>query len=269
MEFERFRQIIAYSRAHREDVYEQVKDFYEQVSMDYGRDVLNVMQVVRPLLEEKRYLVMEIPFKDQEIGAVCYKGDFWGYTFLNSSLSKVNANFALCHEIYHIFYQSQSMKHKVELYMNSHYFEHEEELAANLFAGILLMPEKSFRSMFRKFSCEISKGETSVSLIVKLMNYFEVPYMAALLRCYELELLEDGETLKELLCADGEMIRQEFSRLWLNEDILNATGKDEYKRLELLVEYMGVRYVREGILRNRTVARVLENMREIYKEIRG
>ncbi|MDF2988407.1 MAG: ImmA/IrrE family metallo-endopeptidase [Eubacterium sp.] len=269
MEFERFKKIIEYNQKNQVEITRKVRDLYSKADVDYERDLLNVMQVVRPLFEKKRYIVVEIPFKDKEIGAICYKGDSLGYTFLNSSLPKVNVNFALCHEIYHIFYQEQSFKQKIELYMNEHYFEYEEELSANSFAGVLLMPEQSFENMFRKFQSEKTDEDTEVSLIVKLMSYFEVPYMAALIRCYELNLLNAGEKLEKLLIVNSEVIENEFVRLWLNEDLLKPTNKDDYKKLESFVKKIGDDYLKEEILNHRTVSKVLENMKKIYEEIRG
>ena len=207
-----------------------VRKFYSQMNMDYERELPDLMLMVRPLLNKKNYLVIEMPFKDKEIGALCYKSDFFGYTFLNSALPKVNVNFALGHEIYHIFYQQESFKKKIELYMNEHYFRYDEELSANLFAGILLMPDPSFQLVFRKFQNEKDGRDTEVTLIAKLMSVFEVPYMAVVIRCYELGLLPDGDLLEQLLKVDNIEIEKEFSRLWLNDEILKPTKRDDYPR---------------------------------------
>lgn len=269
MEFDRFKKIIEYNQKNQVEITRKVKDLYSKADMDYESDLLNIMQVVRPLFEKKRYIVVEIPFKDKEIGAICYKGDSVGYTFLNSSLPKINVNFALCHETYHIFHPEQSFKKKIELYVNEHYFEYEEELSANAFAGALLMPEQSFKNMFRKFQSEKPDENTEISIIVKLMSYFEVPYMAALIRCYELELLEAGVKLEKFLKVTSIEIENEFVKLWLNEDLLKPTNKDDYKKLELFVRKTGEDYKKEEILNQRTINKVLENMKKIYEEIRG
>lgn len=63
---------------------------------------------------------MEIPFADKEIGALCYKGDALGYIVLNTSLPKVNVNFAICHELYHVFYQESEISSKAE-FANNYY----------------------------------------------------------------------------------------------------------------------------------------------------
>lgn len=269
MKFERFQNIIEYNCRNQLKMKNCVREFYFQMNMDYERELPNLMLMVRPLFNKKNYLVIELPFKDKEIGALCYKSDFFGYTFLNSALPKVNVNFALAHEIYHIFYQQESFKKKIELYMNEHYFEHKEELSANLFAGILLMPAPSFQLIFGKYKNEQDSRDTEVTLIAKIMSFFEVPYMAVVIRCYELGLLPDGDVLERLLKVDNIEIEKEFSRLWLNDEILKPTKRDDYPRLEQLVRNVGTGCKNKEILKEDAIQKVLENMGKIYNEIRG
>lgn len=268
MDITRFKQIINYSSKNRDHIEAKVRDFYLYSKMNIDTELLNLMQIVRPLFRQKGYLIIEIPFADKEIGGLCYRGDVLGYTVLNSSLPKVNVRFALAHEIYHIFYQEKKYDVRVDL-LNEHYYEYEEEFAANLFAGMLLMPEKSFKYMYQKFKDEPQEENDKISIIAKLMNYFQVPYMATLIRCYELELLEDGEILKKLIQVDNNEIRNCFAKLWLDDDILNATNKDDYCKLEELVKTIGERWLKEGYINERTLRKVLQNMKILYSKIRG
>lgn len=268
MDIYRFKQIIKYSRDNRQYIEANVKNFYERINMSSEKSLLNLMQIVRPLFTENSYLILEIPFSDKEIGALSYTGDALGYTVLNTSLPKVNVNFALCHEIYHIFYQKSVYRQKVEL-VNEHYYECEEEFAANLFAGMLLMPESSFKFMYHKFETEDTNISDKMSILVKLMSYFEVPYMAALIRCYELDLLEAGELLEKLININNEMIKNKFAELWLDDTILNASQKDDYLRLEEFVTELGNKFVQENYLNERNLKQVLRNMRTLYDSIKG
>ena len=153
--------------------------------------------------------------------------------------------------------------------MNEHYYEYEEEWAANLFAGILLMPTPSFTEMFCKFRNEQSDNDTDVTILVKLMNYFEVPYMAVLIRAYELNLMTDGDMLKKLLDVSGKIIEDEFAKLWLDERILQATRRDDYIRLEQVVKQVGTQCEDDEILDSVTTSTIINNMRNLYDEIRG
>lgn len=266
MDIGRFRKIIEYSDANRNDMESKVKNFYSFVGMSSDKEVLNIMQISRPSFEKKGYLVLEMPFADGEIGALCYKGDALGYIVLNSSLPKVNVNFAICHELYHVFYQKNDFRTKVE-FANNHYYEHEEEVAANLFAGMLLMPEASFRFMYAKFKDESENDERDT--IMRLMNYYQAPYMAVLIRCYELSLPNADSISEELLNIEQETIRERFDELWLDDSILGATRKDDYTHIEAVVKRFGDECIRDSYLNKRTLEKVLQNMRTLYSEIKG
>lgn len=269
MNIERFKDIINYSDKNRQSMELKVVDFYREIGMDANGTIRNMLQLVRPIFSDKGYIIVELPFKDPEIGALCYKGDSIGYVFLNTSLPRVNVNFALCHEVYHVFYQESGLEHKIELYINEQYYEHEEELAANLFAGMVLMPEQNFKFMFDKFLREQKISDTTVSVLAKLMNYFEVPYMAVLIRCYELRLLEAGDTLKELLNLTKENLKEEFLKLWLEEEILEPSKKDDFSKFELFVKMLGETYVEEEYISKRAVDKALKNMNRLYQQIKG
>lgn len=266
MNIERFRKIVAYSEAHREDMEAKVRNFYSFVGMNNDKEVLNLMQIVRPCFREKGYLVLELPFADKEIGALCYKGDALGYIVLNTSLPKVNVNFAICHELYHVFYEKSTFKTKVK-FTNNDYDENGEEAAANLFAGMVLMPESGFRFMYAKFKAESKNNEKDT--ILRLMNYYEAPYMAVLIRCYELRLPDSDSISEELLNVAQEMIRERFQDLWLDDSILDATRKDDYIHMETLVKRLGREYICDSYLNQRTLEKVLQNMRKLYSDVKG
>ena len=266
MNTERLRKIIEYTESNREDIESKVKNFYSFAGMSNANDVLNILQIVRSSFRKKGYLVLEIPFCDKEIGALCYRGDALGYIVVNTSLSKVNTNFAICHEVYHVFYQANDFKSKVE-FADNHYYEHEEEYAANLFAGTLLMPKASLAFMYNKFKIESSGNE--LDTIIRLMNYYQVPYMAALIRCYELDLPEANSISEELLSVSRAVVRDKFIELWLDDSILDATRKDDYEHIEDVVKKFGAECINDSYMSEQTLAKVLQNMRALYSEIRG
>ena len=269
MRFERFKQVVEHNRLNQKEMLTKVQKLYQKMRLNYEEEILNLEFIIKPLFEQEEYLILEMPFRDKEIGAICYKGDCYGYIFLNSALPKVNVNFALAHEIYHVFYQCGHIRHKVEFNLSEHYSEDKEELAANLFAGMLLMPTTLFVTMFRKFQLEQGEEDTELTLIAKLMSFFQVPYMAVVIRCYELNLLSEGQALRNLLEVDGEQIQTEFDRLWLNKSILEPTFRDNYPRLEQIVKNVGGVCKEKVILTERTVEKVLTNIQRIYQEIRG
>ena len=266
MNIERLRTIIAYSDENREEIYSMVRRFCSFAGIEYDRDLLNILQIVRSSFQKRGYLVFEMPFADDEIGALCYKGDGLGYVVLNTSLPCVNVNFAIAHEVYHVFYGSDKFVSKVE-FVDDYYYVHEEEYAANLFAGMLLMPEVSFRRMFLKFK-EESKGDEAET-IIRLMSYYQVPYMAVLIRSLELELIARNEVREDSFNITRDQISQKLTDLWLDERIMRPSGKDDFVHIEALVTRFGREFVEDEYINERTVKKALENMRELYSQIKG
>ena len=265
MNSDRFKKIIEYNKSHSEEITEEIRDFYSNVGISSGENILRLDQIAREEFAKRKFVMIELPLKDKEIGAMAYKGDFWGYVFINSSLPKVTVNFALCHEFYHVFSHPDSFRNTVELFMEEKYYDDENEKKANSFAGTLLMPENSFRKMFELFRNN-SKGD--VEIICKLMNYYESPYMATVVRCYELGLFDnDSDRVKKLINTKKNEIRSMFDEKWLDDKILKETGNDQFERLMVMVDRFGEIEVSSGRLKENSLKKVKANLSRIYKEL--
>ena len=269
MNFERFKNIVQYNIEHQSDMQEKVRDFREKVGITQERNLPNLLLFARPLLSRERYIILEMPFYDEEIGAISFRKRNGGYILLNSSLPKTNVNFALAHEIYHVLYQKKTYGRKVEQYVSDQYSDYEEEHEANLFAGMLMMPSMAFQYIMARFLMEQSEGDTELTIFAKLMSYFEVPYMAVLIRCCELRLLPDNKALERLLTVDKKMLEEEFARLWLNEELLCPTFRNEYKKFRTLVVEKGFENVKNGLMSEQTTNKIVKKMDSVYQAIRG
>ena len=129
------------------------------------------------------------------------------------------------------------------------------------------MPEVSFRRMYLKFKDE-SRGD-EVDTIIQLVSYYQVPYMAVLIRGLELELIAGNVISERLLSYDRDQIRQKLADLWLDESIMDASNRDDYSHIETIVERLGKAYIEDEYINERTVRKALRNMRELYTKIRG
>ena len=67
MNIERLRKIMAYSEANRDKALARVKDFCAYAGMNSDEDVRDVLQIVRPVLKKKGFLVFEIPIDNDDI----------------------------------------------------------------------------------------------------------------------------------------------------------------------------------------------------------
>lgn len=265
MNFDRFKNIVDYNKSHKEEITEEIRDFYSKLGISKDENILRIDQIAREEFEKRNFVMIELPLKDKEIGAMAYKGDFWGYVFINSSLPKVTVNFALCHEFYHIFFHPDSFVNTVELFIEEHYFDDENEKKANLFAGTLLMPEISFCKMFELFR---RNSENDIEIICKLMNYYESPYMATVIRCYELGLFDsDSGRVKSLINTEKSEIYLIFDKKWLDDKILKETRNDQFDKLMVMVDHFGEIEVNSGRLKEKSLNKIKANLSRIHKEL--
>ena len=93
--------------------------------------------------------------------------------------------------------------------------------------------------------------------------------MSVLIRCYGLELSESRKISEELLNIDREKIRTRFRELWLDDSILDASGKDDYGLIETFVQKIGKEYIEDDYINERTLRKILQNMRKIHDELQG
>ena len=114
MNIERLRKIIQYSKENRQETNSMIKTFCFFSGIEYDNSLLDILQIARSSFRKKGFLVFQMPFADDEIGALSYRGDGIGYVVINTSLPRVNVNFAIAHEIYHVFFQKSEFISKVE-----------------------------------------------------------------------------------------------------------------------------------------------------------
>ena len=50
---------------------------------------------------------------------------------------------------------------------------------------------------------------------------------------------------------------------------MDASNKDDFSHLEILVERVGREYIEDEYMNERTLTKVLHNMRELYLKIKG
>ena len=51
--------------------------------IEYDNSLLDILQIARSSFRKKGFLVFQMPFADDEIGALSYRGDGIGYVVIN------------------------------------------------------------------------------------------------------------------------------------------------------------------------------------------
>lgn len=156
----------------------------------------------------KRALSLEIlryPFMDDELWAFTFIKKGTIFLCVNSDLPICKQIFAMAHELYHIHCYAEDMNTSTITggsLLDSRTGDEgtvlQEDLEANAFAGLLLMPDASVIEQFKIFG--LSKDKLDIDGVLILMDIFALPYKAVVLRLIESGIIED-EKAKELFNA--------------------------------------------------------------------
>lgn len=260
---------IESKQAHEQSQLARMLAYSHALSAMLEKESRNPVKLFRAELQKEQHLLMELPLANSEIDALCLHGDGMQYTLLNSAQPKLHTNYGLCLAyFYYALYSNTENFAAIKPVYSSHWYNRPENLRAASAANLTLLPENSLREMFYHFYAEQRKEDGLLTILAKLVNYFEVPYFPLLIRCQALGLLNSADNLKQLLSVSLPQLQEEFRRLWLDESLLLPTMQDDFARLEQLVKTSGEAYVESEYLKPRTVHQVLSNMKNLYAQIR-
>ena len=168
----------------------------------------------------KRELSLEVlryPFKDDELWAFTFVKKGTIFLCVNAGLSMCKQIFATAHELYHIHCYAENVNTSTITsgsLLDSKTVDEvaatQEDLEANAFAGLLLMPDLSLAEQLKMFG--ISKEKMNVDDVLVLMDLFALPYKAVVLRLVESgEITEDKAQELLVTTADNISIRIELT----------------------------------------------------------
>lgn len=139
---EKLKKILDFNENHDRQVENCLAEFEHRTKLVRG--CKGFITYAKALLSGEHLEILQIPLKDKELGAIYYNINSKTYIVLNTSLNLANNNFALAHELFHMyFHHCYEGCTDTERYLIS-YHDNEEDLMANAFAGRFLMPDDSF-----------------------------------------------------------------------------------------------------------------------------
>lgn len=166
----------------------------------------------------KRELPLEIlryPFKDEELWAFTFVKKGTLFLCVNSELAMCKQIFAVAHELYHIHCYAEDIDPDtiasgslLDSKTADDMAVSQEDLKANAFAGLLLMPDSMVDEQIKLYGI---KGEKiSVDDVLTLMELFALPYKAVVLRLVENNNIAVVKA-KELLKIDASFVSERIS----------------------------------------------------------
>lgn len=169
--------------------------------------------------------ILRYPFHDDELWAFTFLKKGTIFICINSGLSLCKQIFATAHELYHIYCFGEDTDQNT--IRNGSLLKGEavdnavvqEELEANAFAGLILMPLKSVRDQIELLGIQ----EKSISLddVLMMMDAFAIPYKACILRLYECGVIGEAKA------------RELYDKNWKEiQDRIYLTGKAKRWQLD-------------------------------------
>ena len=180
--------------------------------------------------------IMRYPFHDNELWAFAFLKGGSIFLCINSELSMCKQVFAAAHELYHIYCfgedTDQNTIRNGSLLKDTEIDEagnNQEELEANAFAGLLMMPREDIQRQIDSMSIDIKHIE--LDDILSLMDVFGLPYKACIFRLYECGFIRESKA-KDLYNQDWNTV---FSRIRLTGKAkrwqMNGIGTEQFGTL--------------------------------------
>lgn len=173
----------------------QVKELAEEVRLKFARkglaDIFDILSEVAFLLRK--------PLEIEGLSGFCTFFEGRLIVYLNSNFTLGHERFTGAHELYHLLYNSETIKKEKLLFEEAPSPEEDEK--ADIFAAEFLMPEDYVKEKFHKV-VNVDQKDVQPRHVIRMHNLFKVSYKAMLKRLIQLGLCSRdryGELV--LLCS--------------------------------------------------------------------
>lgn len=222
--------------------YQQISDLTRKFIGVYCVDSIigeNVFQLLQNYARRNEFPleILRYPFHDDELWAFTFLKKGTIFVCINSELPQNKQVFAAAHELYHIHCYVEDVDQSViraGSLLDSKTVDEvatsREDMEANAFAGLLLMPDRLLNEQITLYS--IPKSNVTSDDILSLMDFFGIPYKAVVLRLYESSNISKAKA-SELLAVPAKPIQQRIfltgkAKRWL----LDGSGIESFGSLE-------------------------------------
>lgn len=175
--------------------FEHLNELAQQFAAIYCGDFIvkdNIFAVIENYARKKEIHleILRFPIHDEELWAVTFLKQGTIFVCVNSELTLCKQFFAAAHELYHIYCYAEDADQSyikngsmLESDTANETVKTQEDIEANAFAGLLLMPDRLLTNQIKLFG--IDTGNINIDSVLMLMDMFAIPYKAVVLRLYE------------------------------------------------------------------------------------
>lgn len=281
MDKEKLYKILEFNKSHSKEISTAKNIFYDSIGRQNPVVISDMQTLAQLIFDNRGFKFLRIPMKSKEIGAFQLRFNSSNYLVLNTSKSLANNNFAIAHELYHVLVQDNSTENTADLYLNN-YDEIEEEQMANAFAGAVIMPTEDVKSvvgLLEKKRVPIEEEQKhpyihELITVFALMSYYQTTYMSVVIRCYELDIFDTGDSLlMDILLQNNSEEKQKelFRNMPMRKgdvSIMEPTGEDDFEKLFDEAKKIGEKNVERGLITLDDLKYRLEGLRNAYLYVR-
>lgn len=281
MDKEKLYKILEFNKSHSKEISAAKNTFYDSIGRQNPVVISDMQTLAQLIFDNRGYKFLRIPMKSKEIGAFQLRFNSSNYLVLNTSKSLANNNFAIAHELYHVLAQDNSTENTADLYLNN-YDEIEEEQMANAFAGAVIMPTEDVKSVVgllekKRVPVEVEQKHPYIHELITvfaLMSYYQTTYMSVVIRCYELDIFDTGDSLlMDILLQNNSEEKQKelFKNMPMRKgdvSIMEPTGEDDFEKLFDEAKKIGEKNVARGLITLEDLEYRLEGLRNAYLYVR-
>ena len=221
--------------------FREIEDIAKTVSLLYSGNPIvrdGIFLVVRNYARKNEIPIeiLRYPYHDEELWAFTFLKKGTIFVCINSELSLCKQIFAAAHELYHIFCFGEDTDQNT--IRNGSLLKGEmvddavgdpEELEANAFAGLMLMPSNKIKDQIEMLG--IDESRVILDDVLALMDIFAAPYKACVLRLYECGVISASRA-KELYAKEWKDVQARIAltgkaKRWQ----LDGTGTEQFGTL--------------------------------------
>lgn len=196
--------------------FREIEDITQTVSLLYSGNPMvrdGIFTIVKNYARKNDISIeiLRYPYHDAELWAFTFLKKGTIFICINSELSLCKQIFATAHELYHIYCFGEGSDQNT--IRNGSLLKGEtvdavtggqEELEANAFAGLVLMPSKAVRDQIEMLG--IDEKHIALDDVLALMDVFATPYKACVLRLFECGAISAAKA-KEFIAVDWKDVR--------------------------------------------------------------
>lgn len=194
--------------------FDEIQSTVRQFSAEYvGNSIIkdNIFAVIQNYARKKEIALemLRYPIHDDELWALTFLKQDTIFVCVNTALPLCKQFFAAAHELYHIYCYVESADQSyikngsmLDSATGDETGRTQEDLEANAFAGLLLMPDQLLHEQILLYG--LDKDLVTVDSVLMLMDMFAMPYKAVVLRLFESGNIshQQAEKLLEVGSAD-------------------------------------------------------------------